>query len=244
MTNSDQYADGTYLAKHPMWHAERSPWKAAHVLRGMREAGVKPRSICDVGCGTGLALAEVISQLPAGTVGVGFEPSPLAPLHPRAAEVIELRREDATCAEAHFDVALMLDVFEHVPDYLGFLRSCRHLADHFVFHIPLEISAFTVLSGRLGGSRAALGHLHQFTRRTALDALREAGYVPTNWHYTKSGWDGPGKRPWSRINLFRRAAAVFGLSFAERLTGGLSLLVVADVAVADVAVADAASQPA
>jgi SAM-dependent methyltransferase len=227
MSTDEQYADGTYLAKHPLWHAERSPWKAAHVLQGLAAANLAPTTLCDIGCGTGLALAQVARSLPSVTKAVGFEPSSTAPIHDDTIGVVAVRREDATQSTDRFDVAIMLDVFEHVPDYLGFLRSCRGLADHVVFHIPLEISAFTVIGGHLGNSRATLGHLHQFTRRTALDVLVETGYSPVHWHYTKAGWEGPGKQPRTAVNLVRRAAACCGLSFAERMTGGLSLLVVA-----------------
>ena len=227
MAVDDRYSDGRYLAAHPGWHAERSPWKAQHVVRGLRAAAIAPSSVCDIGCGTGLALAEVRRLLPEVTRAVGFEPSPDAPLHPGAGDAIERVQADAMSAVEHFDVALMLDVFEHVPDYLGFLRGCHHLADHFVFHIPLEINAFTVLTGKLGGSRAGLGHLHVFTRRTALDVLRDCGYEPIPTLFTKSGWDGPGKRPWSPVAVMRRCVHAVSPRLAERLTGGLSLLVVA-----------------
>lgn len=227
MADSDRYADGRYLDAHPLWHAERSPWKAAHVVRGLDAAGIAPTSVCDIGCGTGRALAQVRMALPRVTTAVGFEPSPDAPLHAECAGRVERRQVDATTVTDHFDVALMLDVFEHVPDHLGFLRACAPLADHFVFHIPLEINAFTVLTGKLGNSRASLGHLHVFTRRTALDTLRECGFTPIHDHYTKAGWDGPGKRPWTAVNVARRSVHAVSPSLAERLVGGLSLLVVA-----------------
>lgn len=227
MAEPDRYADGRYLAAHPQWHAERSPWKAAHVVRGLSAAEVSPTSICDIGCGTARALAHVVRTMPGIGTAVGFEPSPDAPLHPDAVGVVDRRQIDAVTSTDHFDVALMLDVFEHVPDHLGFLVACRPLADTFVFHIPLEISAFTVLTGKLGNSRASLGHLHTFTRRTALDTLRDCGYTPVHDHFTKAGWDGPGKKPWTLVNVARRATHAVSPALAERLVGGLSLLVVA-----------------
>jgi SAM-dependent methyltransferase len=227
MADTDRYADGRYLTAHPQWHAERSPWKAGHVVTGLRAVDASPISMCDIGCGTARVLAHVVRALPGVGTAVGFEPSPDAPLHPDAQGIVERRQVDATTSTDHFDVALMLDVFEHVADHLGFLEACRPLADTFVFHIPLEINVHTVLTGKLGDSRDRVGHLHTFTRRTALDTLRDCGYTPMHDHFTKSGWDGPGKTPWTPVNIVRRATYTLSPSLAERLVGGLSLLVVA-----------------
>lgn len=227
MTNHDRYSDGSYLAAHPDWHASRSPWKAQQVVAGLAAVGLAPTSICDIGCGTGRTLALVRGSLPSVQRAVGFEPSPDAPVHEEAAPLIDMQRVDATRVDDRFDVALMLDVFEHVPDYLGFLRDCRHLADHFVFHVPLEISALSVVAGRLGNSRGTVGHLHVFTRRTALDALRDCGFVPCHEVYTKSGWDGADRRRWSPSSIVRRVSFRISPLLTERWTGGLSLLVVA-----------------
>ncbi|MCA9073544.1 MAG: methyltransferase domain-containing protein [Planctomycetaceae bacterium] len=226
---TDLYTQGSYLDKHPGWHAERSPWKAAHVLRGLRAANLNPSSICDIGCGTGLALAEVVKGLSGVERAVGFEPSPDAPLHPAAEGMIEHRREDATESGEHFDLSIMLDVFEHVEDYFGFLRKCRPLADHHVFHIPLDANARMVITSGCSRARQTLGHLHYFSRPTALATLRETGYEPIHWHFTKSAWDGPGpgKNPWTPTNVLRRAFYVVSPEYTQRILGGLSLLVVA-----------------
>ena len=196
-------------------------------MRGLEAVGVRPVSICDIGCGTGRVVARVRRSMPSITRAVGFEPSGDAPIHADCEGVVEIRRVDSAKVSDHFDVALMLDVFEHVPDHLGFLRSVRHLADHFVFHIPLEVNALTVLTGRFGETRQLHGHLHHFSRRTALDVLRDAGYTPLHDHYTKVGWEGEGKRPWSKVAVLRRGVHAISPRLAERLTGGLSLLVVA-----------------
>ena len=226
---TELYTQGTYLDKHPGWHAERSPWKARHVLQGLQAVNLAPKSICDIGCGTGLALAEVVNGLGGVERAVGFEPSPDAPVHPDAAGVIDHRCEDATESAERFDVSIMLDVFEHVEDHFGFLRKCRTIADHHVFHIPLDANARMVISSGCLRSRETLGHLHYFTRPTALATLRETGYEPIHWHFTKTAWDGPGpgKNPWTPTNILRRASYVISPEYTQRILGGLSLLVVA-----------------
>ncbi|MEZ6062244.1 MAG: class I SAM-dependent methyltransferase [Planctomycetaceae bacterium] len=223
------YTEGSYLEQHPEWHAERSPWKAGHVVRGIREAGLTPATLCDIGCGTGLALAEVTRGLNGIRRAVGFDPSPDVPLHPKAKDVIEFRRENAASCSETFDIAIMLDVFEHVEDYFGFLRDCRHLAQHHIFHIPLDANARTVVGSGCDRPRRTLGHLHYFSRLTALATLRDTGYEPIHWHFTKSGWDGPGanRSPWKPINILRRVCYQVSPEYTHRVLGGLSLLVVA-----------------
>jgi hypothetical protein len=86
---------------------------------------------------------------------------------------------------AHFDLVLVLDVFEHVPDYFGFLKGIRPRGDLKLFHIPLDLSVQAVLRKRgLLRRREMHGHLHYFTKETALKALRDAGYVIVDHFFT------------------------------------------------------------
>ncbi len=226
------YTEGDYLKGNPCWHAERSPWKAMHVSKGLSIAQIQPASVCDIGCGTGLALAELKRRVSTVKKAVGYEPSSDAPIHPEAKDLIEYRREDATTSTDVFDLAMMLDVFEHVEDYIGFLRNCHHLATYYAFHIPLDATVIAILTSGFAASRKSLGHLHYFTRVSALATLEHCGYQPIHWHFTKSGWEGPPspknkRNPWSMLNVMRRTIHVFSPEYTHRLLGGLSLLVIA-----------------
>ena len=220
------YTNGSYLEKNPDWHAYRSQWKADHVLTGLNKTKLKPKSLCDIGCGTGLVLAKVAKGLNNLDKVVGFELSPNAPEHPDATDIVKFNRTDATKSSEHFDVALMMDVFEHVENYFGFLRDCKHLADNHIFHIPLDATALSVVSSGFERQRNTLGHLHYFTRKTALATLIETGYQPVYWHFTASGWDGPGRNPWTVLNITRRVFNRLNPEMMQRILGGLSLLVV------------------
>ena len=37
------------------------------------------------------------------------------------------------------DLLLVIDVIEHVSDYLGFLYKCKNMAEFKIYHIPLDI---------------------------------------------------------------------------------------------------------
>lgn len=222
-----RYANGGYRESNPTWHDERAQWKAAQVLRSIADANLSPKSICDIGCGTGGVLAEVVRGLPGISRAVGYEPSPDAPIANNAKGVIDRKREFASASDERFDVALMLDVFEHVEDYYGFLRSCRALAPWHIFHIPLDANAVTILRSGCLGPRQHSGHLHYFTQPTAIATLQDAGYSVHSWAFTKSGWEGPCRNPLSPINLLRRSIYRLSPEYCQRLLGGLSLRVVA-----------------
>src|SRR5690606_39364807 len=44
-----------------------------------------------------------------------------------------------------FDLVLCIDVFEHIEDYLGFLRILRDKGTYKLFHIPLDMTVLSVL---------------------------------------------------------------------------------------------------
>ncbi len=224
----ERYADGSYLQAHPEWHSFRSVWKAEQVMLGLQRISHKPTSICDIGCGTGLALAEVARRLGAARA-VGFEPSPDAPLDPTAGPMIERRSDDVTECKERFELAMMLDVFEHIEDDYGFLRKCRKLSDIHVLHIPLDAHCFNLLNNGLDSPRREHRHLHFYTRRSALATLQESGYEILHWHYTSPLWEAPRRRGnrLRPLSLMRRAVSLLSKEYCSLLLGGLSLLVVA-----------------
>jgi hypothetical protein len=84
------------------------------------------------------------------------------------------------------DLLLVLDVLEHVQDYLGFLDALKVNASWVIVHIPLDISVRAVITGSswMMRMRKQYGHLHYFTRETALACLADAGYQIIDYCYT------------------------------------------------------------
>jgi SAM-dependent methyltransferase len=224
-----RYLDGTQLAAAPDWYESDAAWKAERVRDMMRKHGMEPGSICDVGCGTGGVLDHLSQTLPPTTRLVGYELSPQAvALAPEARKQrITFVSEWAEESEGGFDLMLVLDVFEHVDDYLGFLRTIRGKARSFIFHIPLDVSVQTVLRGSpFTRARESLGHLHYFSRDTALATLHDTGYATADEELTQPGIDLWGGK--SRLaRLPRKAAFRLNPRLAARVMGGFSLLVLA-----------------
>lgn len=186
-----QYREGEYLEKVPEWHVGDSHWKAGKVLEILRRNAIVPRSLCDVGCGAGQILVELQDGLGREVEMVGYDISPQAIALCAGKENASLTFRQCdflTEEEAKFDVLLLLDVFEHVPDYLDFLKRLRGRARWFVFHIPLDLNVQALLQGSrpMLDMRRRYGHLHYFTAETALATLADCGFKVRDSFYT---WD-------------------------------------------------------
>ncbi len=126
---SSSYEDGRYLKKNPTWHAEESPFKVRQILRMLTQRALQPKTVCDVGCGVGAVLTGLQAQLPTDCVCWGYDVSPDAIKRASAHgndklhfDVRDVRRDPSG---TFFDLILLLDVFEHVEDYMGLVRDVR-----------------------------------------------------------------------------------------------------------------------
>jgi len=227
------YTDGTYLLHNPQWHADDSSWKAAHIARLLDQNGVHPASVCEIGCGAGEILVGLRDRLPAGTRFVGYDISPdaYALCSRKAGPNLEFRFGDLLVDDAaHFDLAMAIDVFEHVEDCFSFLRRLRTKARYKVFHVPLELSALMVArASPLLEQRRSVGHIHHFSKETALALLEDTGYRVIDHFYTSGrtelgglGWKTKLLK-WPREALFRADPDA-----AARILGGYSLMVLAE----------------
>jgi SAM-dependent methyltransferase len=225
------YNDGTYLARNPAWHAPDSAWKADRVVRLLERHGIAPASVCEVGCGAGEVIAQVARRWPAARCsGYDVSAQAWAISSRKSAPGLDYRLGDPLDQPERFDVALAIDVVEHVEDYFGFLRRLRAKAAHKVFHIPLELSALWAARGEpLLRKRREVGHIHHFCRETALAALEDTGYRVLDHEYTPWATE-IGRYGWksSLLNGPRRALFAIDRDAAVRLLGGYSLLVLAE----------------
>jgi SAM-dependent methyltransferase len=227
-----RYCDGTYLAENPDWDRKDAVWKAEKVRSMLSDNGIEPTSICEVGCGSGDVLAHLQKAM-LFTNFTGFDISPQAKPFWEEHDVGErLRFQLGDFHETNritYDVLLMLDVFEHVRDPFSFLENTRRYAAHFIFHIPLDLSASAVARGNpLMNVRKKAGHLHHYTKDLALATLRETGYEVIDWRYTGASLNSPNRSVKTRFAaLPRRLAYAVNKDLGVRLLGGETLLVLA-----------------
>jgi SAM-dependent methyltransferase len=226
------YTDGTYLRNNPDWHVDDSPWKAKHVATMLERHGIVPQSVCEIGCGAGEVLRALSSHLPMSTRFFGYEISPeaYAICNRKANEKFSFRLANLLEDDsARFDVVMAIDVFEHVEDYFGFLRKLRARAQYKIFHIPLELSAQEVMRGTpLIAARRSVGHIHHFSKETALATLEDCGYRVVDHFYTSGRTELAGLGWKSQLlRIPRQALYRMSPDTAVRVLGGYSLLVLA-----------------
>lgn len=226
---TDMYKTGEYLKKNPSYHVEDSPWKAKQILQMLHKHGLKPQSVCEIGCGAGEILNQLSSHFPEASF-FGYDISSQAILLAKKRENDRLHFfcEDLLEMNSHpYELLLSIDVFEHVEDYMSFLKRLRSKGKWFIFHIPLDITVHGILRGLLIQFRTKLGHLHYFTKETALATLADTGFEIVDWCYTPGGLD-LAKSFKGRLGIWpRRLLAVINRDLAVRLLGGFSLLVLA-----------------
>jgi cyclopropane fatty-acyl-phospholipid synthase-like methyltransferase len=226
------YEDGTYLENNPSWHEEDSPWKAMQIRKIIDKNHLEPVSICEIGCGAGGILYQLSKDYADNKVFWGYEISPQAfeLCSKKSAHNLTFKHSDLLSDNTdYFDIVMAIDVFEHVEDYLGFLRKLRVKAKYKIFHIPLDLSVQTILrSTKIISVRKSVGHIHYFTKETALETLKDTGYEIIDYFYTASASDSP-NRGWKEnlLRTQRKIAFAMNSDLAVRILGGYSLLVLA-----------------
>ena len=222
------YEDGAYLEHNPTWHTENSAWKAQQVAKILAKNRLSPTTIHEVGCGAGEVLITLLQFLP-NACGTGFDVSPqaIALCKPKESARVTFELGDLLQMRTRAELLLVIDVIEHIEDYIGFSRRLADHADHVVFHIPLDLSAQALLRGyTFSKARKEIGHLHYFTRETALDTLRDAGYDVVDWAYTYTQSESPGRALRVRLaDIPRRIGRFFSKDLAIRALGGCSVVV-------------------
>ncbi len=229
------YKDGTYYKNHTTWGEEDSLWKAEQIIKMLKKHSINPSRVCDVGCGSGGVLNCLADYFGESVAFCGYDISPQAfeicskkeknNLHFYLKNISD--EEDPEVPA--FDMVMAIDVFEHVEDYFGFLRKLKKKGAYKIFHIPLDLSLQSVLrSSRILKSRSSSGHIHYFTKETALAILIDMGYEVVDYYYTNSSIELP-NRGW-KANLMKLPRMFFFSihhDLAARILGGFSLLVLA-----------------
>jgi Methyltransferase domain len=227
-----RYFDSSYLAENPDWDRKDASWKASKVLSLLSKNCMKPLSICEVGCGSGDVLVNLLEDLPQ-VLMTGFDISPQVlkfwEQHKNASG-IEFRLGDFhKINDSKYDLLLMLDVFEHVPNPFDFLENSRPCSKYFIFHIPLDLSASSVIRNTpLLKVRNKVGHLHYYTKDLAMATLKDTGYEVIDWFYTGAYLNSPSSSLKTKLaSLPRQLLYYFNKDLGVRLLGGETLMVLA-----------------
>jgi SAM-dependent methyltransferase len=122
-----------------------------------RHANLEGARVLDCGCGEGAYVAAMV-DLGADVHGIEYQPEKVAAFrhrHPSSERVRQGDAQDLDFAEDSFDVVLMNEVLEHVPDDVAALREVRRVlrpGGRFVLFAPNRLYPFETHGvSRVGG---------------------------------------------------------------------------------------------
>jgi len=228
MNPSSIYTDGTYASKNPAFGSENADWKINFTLDACKALELPHNTIAEVGCGGGSILAGISKNL-CSRLAVGYEPMPEAYREADKHTDKHLNFENRAIKSgelADFDLVLCYDVIEHIEDCFSFVRGMKGLGRNFLFHFPLDMNAQMVArGGPMRMVRNEVGHIHYFSKDSALSLLEECGFTVQHHSYT-FGADGCYTGFLYRLMKLPRKI-LFSLfpDHTVRILGGFSLLV-------------------
>jgi SAM-dependent methyltransferase len=228
---SEMYTNGKYLEHNPSWDVEDSPWKADQIHKIIRRNNLKPKNICEIGCGAGEILINLQESMDDSCTFIGYEISPQAYSLCRGKEnnsinfkLLDILEEEE---DVIFDLILLIDVIEHLEDYFSFLRNIRERSEYKILHIPLEFFAIpTIYSKFTVNQRKNVGHLHIFSKDLSIITLEELDYKVIDWFYTPGFSTGRNYGIKDKlISIPRKLLFPLAPDLTVRIFGGYSLMV-------------------
>jgi 2-polyprenyl-3-methyl-5-hydroxy-6-metoxy-1,4-benzoquinol methylase len=180
-----------FYAAHYQHHLERqAKWleygaveKANSISELIQRNNIRPRSLLELGCGTGAVIVECERRgLAAEFTAVDYSAEAIEFLRSRA-PAINCLTADITDAgfilEDHFDVVVLSHVIEHLEDPLEFLRAIKDRLrfQYLIVEVPLEdLFAARVKSVFCDRKKNTAGHVQFFTGTTINMLLCSAGF--------------------------------------------------------------------
>jgi 2-polyprenyl-3-methyl-5-hydroxy-6-metoxy-1,4-benzoquinol methylase len=233
------YSDKTYLTNNNDWHQLDSAWKASHINNILKKNKIFPSAVADIGCGSGDIIYN-LSKIYKKTHFTGYEVSPIAYkiAKKKITKNIKFRLLNFRSLKKNnewndkkkgrdYDCLLCIDVFEHVEDYIHFLKSLKNKAKYKIFHVPLDLNLSTSLRSQiLIWARYFLGHLHYFNKETALETLKYCQYKIVDCYITAPIFiSKPTTIKQFLIKLLAKFICYFSKDLAAKLFYGFSLII-------------------
>lgn len=217
------YNTGNHLKNNPFWHAENSRWKGINISKIIQKNKLNTRKICEISYGTRERLCTLDEKLDNTTTFHSFE------ISDQAYDFCRIKENDNITffvsnlfeRDLNYDIAMAIDVYEHIEDYLKFLRDLKSKASYKISHIPLDLSAQSVLREEpILKKLNTIGHIHYFTKNLALLALEDCGYEVIDYSYTCGSSDSSNRGVKSNLaNIPRKLTFIFNQDLCARPWG-------------------------
>jgi SAM-dependent methyltransferase len=223
------YSEGEYWRAWPDLGEAQADFKVKYAATLIDRQRVRPALVLEIGCGPGRAAS--LFNVKYGCTVDAFDLNEAIVAYARekyGSENVKFHIGEPKQISKPYDLGVLFDVFEHVEDYMSFLRRIRPMAKHWVFHIPLDMNVLSVLRGAYMGARKSLGHLHYFSAESARATLADTGYTIVDQMLTPAWRDREGVNWTWKLRLAflpRWALSQVSDEFAAKLLGGYSLMV-------------------
>lgn len=229
------YTSGEFLANSSGWRdAQYKVGELRKILEKYRtEFGLNLKKVADIGCGTGdttFQLADMLQSIGYAAEIAGYD------VHPHVSEIkstpnVSFHQSDFCQLEFEqpFDLAVLFDVIEHVPDPINFLRLVAQRTKLIGFHIPLDNSLFTAMRDLSRQKLEHPGHLIILDIPSSINLLTFAGLRVRDYIMSPS-FQAPSSRIGRSQNLLypvRFMLYKLNPYLLQRLLGGISLTVIA-----------------
>ncbi len=228
------YADGEYFADAQR-HSADATFKVSNFLtlflRVIKRKHLSVQTFVDVGCGSGDIVKGIADALKkSGFDSASFRGYDVSPhvLNIKKAGV-EYIHGDFCEANAEVDVVTLFDVFEHVPDPIGFLKRIAEQCKIVGLHIPLDDSLNFSLRNRFRRRLQNPGHLISLNTVSALNLLALSGLRVVDYEYTFGFLAPSGHKTLLQKTVFplRCLLAKINPWLLSKTFGGASLVVIA-----------------
>ncbi|MFC1667404.1 class I SAM-dependent methyltransferase [Candidatus Omnitrophota bacterium] len=203
MTNKKNlYTSGEYLKENPSWHLEDSPWKARKIIKVIpKDIFSKSNStmkIVDVGCGPGEILKLVCKYFrdngfSAAADGYDISPAIIEAARKNFSEASfychEFDKEKYKAPRQNIDIALLIDIFEHIENPEHLLRDISEVSTYAICHIPLEDNLEVKIRGLKKRFKKSLGHINYYNKKNAVELIEKNGFSIENMIFTCLDYD-------------------------------------------------------
>lgn len=178
----DIFNEQTYIKHNPTLGYEDVDYKFSYIQQLLNELTFNKQeiSVLDVGGGGGFLGKVIVEYFMSQGIKVKFYALDVS------LKMLEIQKSnnpymtdvfncylDELEIDTPFDLLLMIDVIEHIPDKDAASRKIQQISDYALYNIPTEVNLMALLkniymkNNYYKMQRDSLGHLHFFTHRTA-----------------------------------------------------------------------------
>lgn len=172
------YTNNQYWKNNSDYHEGDAIFKAENSLKLISKININKNSnILDFGCGSGKYLHIISNFLECNCVGIDISEEAISRANKlyKKENVNFLVKSIDELSNEKFDLIILNDVIEHIEDYITFIKKIKKKTTYIYFNIPLEINLISILRNNFIKSYNDVGHLHFFTKDSALQILRHSG---------------------------------------------------------------------